>query len=266
MSFASAWYDPNAARGSSERQFRYANASGTYTAVGHLYNPATGRFEYMSRPIPLGAYVAPDWARTIEGFHSFNRPTDTQYMRPIHIPYPTQSPGGNYKVVTRIPILVQGIEELLMWTCSGSIAPREMKILHAIFAACPEAAAGKLRVYVLRASRQFTSTVLDQQTGTMVAKAQTAPIWEPLDGDSGWIDRTEEIFGRREVPLLNLQVGAASAAPVLSQDTSTREMPSQTAPNGGTNGQSTEIPIERPKADPFKNIAPRSAEKKSPPF
>jgi hypothetical protein len=227
-----------------------------------MRNPATGLLESASRQIPLGTFVVPDWGRVYEGFHTFKRLTDMQYMRPIHIPYPPQSPGSDYKVSIRLPILAQGIEELLMWTCSGSITPRELKNLHAVFATCPEAAHGQLRVYALRASRQFTVTVPDQQTGAMMTKPCTALVWEPID----WMDRTEEIFGRREVPPPSLQVGGAPAAPMLSQDTPATTKVPQAAPDGNATKQPAD-PIETSKVDPFKNIASRSVGKKgAPPF
>jgi hypothetical protein len=262
MSLASAWYNPDAARRSSELQFRYANASGTYTAVGSIRNAITGQLEYGSRPIPLGTFIVPNWGRAYEGFHTFERLTDMQFMRPIHLPYPSQSPGSNYKIATRLPILVQGVEELLMWTCTGSITPRELKLLHAVYATCPEAAHGKLRVYVLRASRQFTVIVPSPQGG-MTTKACTAPVWEPAD----WMDYNEEIFGMREVPPPSLQVGVAPAAPMLSQNTpAATEVLPQAAPNGNATEQPAD-PIETSKVDPFKNIASRSVGKKeSPPF
>jgi len=208
----SSWFDPNGARGvPSGPQFRYANSSAVYTAVYGVRNPATGQFEYDSRPIPNGTRVVPDWGRMYHGPHSF-KPYDESHLVPMHLAFEAKSPGPSYKLAVRIPILVEGIEEVLMFMCSGPILQNAMKRLLTVFEYSPEAADGLLRVYILRASRQFTMNV-QQPDGTTMAKLCTEPVWEPAE----WMPRDVFIFGDRIVPPPSHQLAAMPAAPWLPQ-------------------------------------------------
>jgi hypothetical protein len=170
------------------------------------------------------------------------------------------SPGNGYKLAVRIPILVQGIEEILHWICTGSIEHREMRTLHTAFECCLEAAEGMLRVYALRTSRQFTADV-QTDNGGMVAKKFTASVWEPID----WMRRMEEIFGVRVVPAPSLQVGVAPATPMLSQG-----MPSATngeaqAPIPPSEPASDDTPESTaPTVNPFAGMASKKKEGGSP--
>jgi hypothetical protein len=208
-----AWLNPSGGRRrSQEPQFSYINESGQY--VQSIFtgerDPVTARWLHDLTPIPLGTLVVADWFGTRHGPGKIGDDTClvAMHLEPSLIP-----PGDGFRFVVRIPMLVQGIDRVLPWYCNGDIAQREMGYLRDVFCRSAEAAAGQLFVYALRPSRPFTSSVKDQNTGTFISKRFTAPVWEHVDT----MDRDPAIFGECLVPSTSMQIGAASAPPMLSR-------------------------------------------------
>jgi hypothetical protein len=172
-----AWLNPASGRSrSQEPHFTYINESGQY--VQSIFtgqrDPVTARWIHDLIPIPLGTFVVADWFGTRHGPGKIGDDTClvAMHLQPSLIP-----PGENYQFVVRIPMLVQGVEQILPWYCTGNIAQREMGLLREAFCHSAEAAAGRLFVYALRTSRPFTAQVKDPTTGAFISKRLTAPVW-----------------------------------------------------------------------------------------
>jgi hypothetical protein len=269
MPITSPWLDPGGASDMPQwPQFRYINASGSYVAAlpTGKRDPLTNKVVYDLRSILLGTFVAPDWGQTYHGLHRFGPPYDASLMVPMHIAPLLVPPGEGYKFAVRIPVLVQGIDRILYWTCTGSIEPREMRSLYTAFEYCPEAADGLLRVYALRTSRQFTATVKDPATGTMMNKSFTASVWEPAH----WMQRTTELFGERIVPAPSLQVGAMPAAPLLPPQGAPPASGTPLPAVGNDNAAGDAAPAApEAKPDPFRTLQASGTSRSSqepPPF
>jgi hypothetical protein len=253
---SAAWLTPNAGRGGSQDpEFAYINETGQYvqrTFTGQR-DPVTGKWAHNETPIVLGILAVPDWFATKHGPGKIG---DDTCLVPMHLEPSLIPPGEGYKFVVRIPMLVQGVAQILPWYCRGNIAQREMGFLREAFCHSAEAAAGRLFVYALRTSRPFTTPVRDPTTGALISKRLTAPVWEHVDV----MDRDPLIFGEGLVPPSSLipAPSTPSAPPLLS--------PAASVPPTAAEVPTTTSAQESVKTDPFARLGAKKGQEGGPQF
>jgi hypothetical protein len=258
MTRLSGFFDPRGARATANvpPRLQFSGPTGRYSYVRSAPNE-NGQFVPQHTDIPFGQLLIIDFGAAERGYLQY-RPFDDSCLVPFHCEMPEPPDDGDYVLVVRLPVLLQGPFDLAQWTLGGTIGQNSLLTVYRMFEYAAEAAAGKIQVCRLRPSQQIA---IASRAGEMHNK----PIVEVV----GWIDRDERRFGPRTVPPPLPLVSAAAPSQSLPlravEEVNSDDLFAVLPPAANDDGQAQPVDPEPAPSPPPSAARPSAPRPSAPP-